>query len=399
MASSEPTPTAAAAPGPGPAPTPDPARIASRRRRRWPLVLLVLALLLAGASWMLARLLEPERLSRFLLRQASEATGLELRVAAPADIALWPDLHIRMLGLQAAHAGQAPVLTAERVDLVLPWSALLQRQAVVRHLRLLRPELDLQALSRWRTATAQPGPPAPLQVPQLTASLSIEDGTIRADAPAGAAGGAPAMGWRLSSVQLQTSALLEGAPFRAAASAVLQRNGGSAPVLLTMAVDTVPVVRNGVLLLDPLQLSGPVPGTEQELSVHGRLELDLPARLQVELSASMQEWPGNWPALPLPAAAGAGATAIALHYDGPLDGAGRVHGSATRGEASAQVQAVPAQLLAWNGNPARSPLPPASAGLDVPLLEFGGVQLHGVRARLQSPPEDAASDPPDGAQQ
>ena len=113
------------------------------RRRRWVWLgvlpaLVLLALLGARA------LLEPERLSAFLLREASQATGLQLALSQPADVGFWPDLHLELGGLTATAPGAtAPLLRVAQVDAVLPWSALDSDALQVRSLRLVSPQLDV----------------------------------------------------------------------------------------------------------------------------------------------------------------------------------------------------------------------------------------------------------------
>lgn len=361
-----------------PSPAAQPTK-APQRRRRWPWLLGGVLVVLAGGAWWLARMLEPERLSAFLLQQASAATGLQLALGAPAGVSFWPDLHIELQGLRATAPGAArPLLEAGRVDLVLPWGALLHREIVIEHLRLLRPQLDLDAFLAWRAATAVEGPPAPFELPELTASLSIEDGTLAGN------------GWRLEDVAIETSGLRDGQRFHADVEAALVREG--APMLLAFSVQTVPRMRDGALSLDPLGLTVRVPGADDgvddPLDLEGSALLDPPRRLQLQLAGSMTRWPSAWPALET---GDAGApVALGISYDGPADGTGQASLDLARGEASVQAQALVVALADWIGAPMGSPLPPMTGSLDAPRIELDGVQLIGVRATLR--PDDAPAD-------
>ena len=119
----------------------------ARRRRRW-LWLGVLPALLLLAVFGVRMLLEPARLSAFLLKQGAQATGLALTLAEPADVGLWPDLHLELHGLSAAN-GPARVLFVDRVDAVLPWSSLWADALQIRELRLVAPRVDVPAAKAW----------------------------------------------------------------------------------------------------------------------------------------------------------------------------------------------------------------------------------------------------------
>lgn len=364
-----------------PSPAAQPER-APRRRRRWPWLLGGVLVVLAGGAWWLARMLEPERLSAFLLQQAGTATGLQLTLDAPADVSFWPDLHIELQGLRATAPGAArPLLAAQRVDLVLPWGALLHREVVIRHLRLLQPRLDVDAFLAWRAATADVGPPAPFELPELTASLSIADGTIDGD------------GWRLDGVAIETSGLRDGHPFEATVEAALVRED-DAPLPLAFSVGTVPRVREDGLTLDPLELDLRLPRADDPLALAGSALLDPPRRLQLHLAGSMPRWPSAWPSM----ATGddAAPVALAVTYDGAADGSGEATLELARGKATVHAQASIVALADWaGGETPRSPLPPLTGSLEAPRIDLDGVQLIGVRASLRA--DDTTADPDTGS--
>src|SRR5690606_12892271 len=84
--------------------TPQP-KPAPPRSSKWPLLLLGLVLLAVLLLSLLRHLLEPQRLSDFLLRQAGDATGLAFELDSPADVSLWPDLHLVLNGLSVRAPG------------------------------------------------------------------------------------------------------------------------------------------------------------------------------------------------------------------------------------------------------------------------------------------------------
>lgn len=83
---------------PNRSPRADPAP--KRSGHRWLLILLLPGLVIAAALGLRA-LLHPDRISAFLLHQTQMSTGLELTLERPADVGLWPDLHIQLTGLDA----------------------------------------------------------------------------------------------------------------------------------------------------------------------------------------------------------------------------------------------------------------------------------------------------------
>ena len=343
-----------------------------KRRRRWPVLLAVLLLVLVATAWWLARLLEPERLSAFVLARAGAATGLELELPQPADISLWPDLHIEMTGLRARAPGAPrPLFSAVRVDLVLPWSALLHREAVIRHLRLLEPQLDRDALTTWLAERERAAPPQPLQLPELTATLSIEGGRV---------GGSDDDAWRLHEIDLETTALHPGEPFHAAFSAMLL-GVAAEPLRIAFALDTVPVMREGVLSLDPLRIALELPDAEEALPVEGHLVLDHPRRLQLQLAGTIAAWPAAWPELPADDAGSP--TVFTVAYEGPSDGSGEATLHAERSGASLDLRSSPTAVVEWAAAADGSPLPPLDGGMQAQTVEVSGATLRGVTIELE----------------
>lgn len=358
----------------------EPAR--PRRRRRWPWVLAVLAVLLAGAVWWLARLLEPERLAAYLLDRASAATGLALQTSGPAEVGLWPDLHVMVAGLSATAPGASvPLFTTRRLDLVLPWSALLDREPVLQRLRVSGPVLQRDALARWLDARPEPvGPPPPLRLPELTAGVEVEDGAVVGDSDDA---------WALRGLSLDTSPLLPGEEFTATAKGELHMDGEVQSIGLSLA--TTPRSQGDALLLDPLSLLLEAPMLPAPLALQGGMELQHPVRLTARLAGQLSQWPQEWPALP----ADALPLDFTLAYDGPTDFSAAVALHAQGGETRLDVEATVPDLIAWRADPQASPLPPADTQLSAPRLELGAAVLSGIELSTEvgTTSDAAAADP------
>lgn len=347
--------------------------------RRWliPLVLLALA---AIAFLIVRALLQPERLSAFLLRQAEQATGLELALDATADIGLFPDLHIELNGLRARAPGaEHPLLRVARVEAALPWSSLRGGDVTLLGLRLLSPQLDLPATLDFFARDVDAGPPPPMRLPQLDAPLEIRDGRIDAD------------GWSLQALDLTLRSLHEGRPTRLSLRGRIQTENDNPTLAMELA--TTPHADGDQLHLAPLTLDLAIDALPAwRPHVEGELRWNPVGWLAFDLRSTIAPWPDDWPALPLPPADDDAVT-LALRYNGDSALSGRMDFSLLREEDGVRGYATLHQTLAWLGGERESPLPPAQADIVIPRLEYGPVQASGIRIRLD-PGEDAAADPP-----
>lgn len=349
---------------------------APRKRRRWPWLLLV-PLLALGAWAGLRALLEPARLSAYLLRQAQTASGLEFTLAAPADVGFWPDLHLQLDGLSARAPGAAsPLLRVARVEAVLPWSVLRSSTLQLRRLRLAQPQLELPLLQAWLASRADAGPPAPWQLPELEAALEIEAGTILAD------------GWRIESLELQLDSLQAGRPALLAASGSWQQ-ADRAPQPFALRLETTPQQRGDALRFEPLTLQVETPFA---LTLAGHVLLRHPHQLQLALHGALPRWPAQWPALPVPQTADGAAIQLQVDYDGTPDLRGDLALHLTQGDASLVGATSLAALRLWLDTPTAAGLPPLRAELQAPLLELGTSRLHGVRLRVREAAPAAEDD-------
>lgn len=349
---------------------------AAPRGRRWALyvggVIVLLVLLLA----LLRHYLQPERLSATLLAQAESATGLSLKLAEPADVSLWPDLHIVLRGLEArAESGAAPLLTAERVELALPWGTLWGGAIELSELRLQRPQLDRDALANWLSARpGTVGPAAPPRLPRLAAELAISQGRVFGDA---------ADSWELDEIELQLSRLLPGEDFRL--SLALEYREGELRIPLQADAAGRLHAPGMPLELAPLALRwrSSEPEGEALLQLNGHLELAWPHRLQLLLEGRGRQWPEAWPALPQAADAPDDEYALALEFVGTPEGSGPLVARFSRGSLQADLQADAAELLGWIAQPGPRSLPPAQFRAAMPLIEQQGLRIEGLQIELR----------------
>jgi hypothetical protein len=341
-----------------------------RRRWSWPKRLLLLAALLLAAFFALRALLQPERLGAFLLQQARDATGLTLDTVAPAQLGLWPDLHLELGGLSARAApGTAPLLEIERVDAVLPWSALRAPTLKLRSLRLHRVTLDLAALRTWLQQRGDAGPPAPLRLPQLESALALEDSRI-----VGA-------GWRIEAFEFALPQWRDGQATQLRTSGRLERDGATA-LPFALQVDTTPATGTDGLRLDPLQLSWRDPANAApQLTLRGWIALPDAARLQLALEGELAQWPAAWPPLPLPGD-DSDPVQLRLDYRGGFDLAGDAALVLTRDDERLDAQLAAGAIGTWLAGSDASWLPPLQGRIDATRLQFGSVELRGVQLRI-----------------
>lgn len=351
-----------------------------RKRRRWFWLLLLPALLLASL-FVLRYLLQPDRMSDFLLQQASQATGLSLTLGEPADIGLWPDLHLELGSLTATAPGAiTPLLQVERVDVVLPWSALRADTIQLRSLRLQSPVLDTEALSQWLQSRDPTGPPAPLQLPRIDAALAITSGRIQ---------GAQ---WALAGLDLSLPFLRVGAPVNLRASGRIEAGARDAiPFALEMVA--TPAQDGGGLRLDALSLAlRSAWASPPWLQVEGQVALPSIDALQLDLVATLPEWPADWPALPLPTTADVDEVGIDIDYRGSTTLQGNLVLQLVRGEDGLRGELRIGDLLAWLEDASATPLPPLTGEVSSDRIDAGGIELHGVRLRIDESPQTSGDD-------
>lgn len=333
----------------------------SARRRRW-LWLGVLPALVLLAVFGVRALLEPERLSAFLLRQGSQATGLQFALSQPAGVGFWPDLHLELGGLTATAPGaKAPLLRVAQVDAVLPWSALDAEALEIRSLRLASPELDWPRLQAWLATRARSA--SPMTLPRIDAALEVSDGRIAGD------------GWKVAEVSLRLPSLRPGAPTTVELAGIV-RGVPVEPHSMHIAANVAFIPRqlaNGVRLDDVvIAMTSPQP-----IDLRGAFEF-AGGNNSMALAGDLAAWPADWPALPLPADDPTAPVHIVFDYRD-----GNVTAKLARGDAAIDIALQPGDLAAWRDDPSASIVPPLTGRAGAERLQFGSIELRGVELRVE----------------
>lgn len=346
---------------------------ARRRRWLWPALLLALA---ASAFLGLRALLQPDRLSGFLLQQAEAASGLRITLERPAEIGLWPDLHLSLYGLEvSAPAVAAPMLRSQRVEVALPWSTLAGGELRLRELRLLPMHLDIDELQRWRASEADLGPPAPLRLPRLDAGLL----TTRSRVQWG--------DWTLADFHLQLTGLQAGQPSTLTLAGILA--GPQLRRTFRLVAGFIPHQRADAIVLDPLTLMASEQSkAEPWAQARGRIELAHPHRLSTDLEVLLPRWPADWPPLPFSAATDS-PLRLQLGFAGSPQLQGRLNIELRRDEQQLVAELDLGDLAGWLAT-ARTEPPPLRGLVRAPQLRWAEVELQGVSLRLDQPPTAAA---------
>jgi hypothetical protein len=373
------------------------------RKRRWPKFLAAFAVLLLIGAWWVNRQLEPNRLTALVLDRAGTALGLELTIEGTPEYALRPEPRLVLPKLTARQPGAAaPLLTAARAEVSLPWSTLTDGGAlVITRVELERPVLDLAALAAWQTTR----PEAPFELPTFTKGLRVVDGTVLGE------------GWALDMLGLELASLLPGQRAEAKLSGQFERQAtfvlfegdlGLASAGLASDFDLVLEGRlrdgelnvplslgagghfdaNGdttALRFDLLRLrsASPLP----DLDASGTAQLGDNTTLALE--GSLPSWPEDWPALPSPLAESTAAIDFTLGYSGAADFSAPLSLSLVREQTRAEAALAVPELLAWLEQTDASPLPPLRATVETPSLAVGGVTLEGVRISIEEDDAEA----------
>lgn len=345
--------------------------MAIRIRRRWIVLLLLLGLALAG-FFTLRFLLQPDRVSALLLQKIEDATGLEVSLQKPADIGLWPDLHVELIGLDVrAPDAERGFLHVDLVELALPWSALRNGENIhLRRLRLVKPDLDIPALNEFFAGRMESGPPAPLQIPSLDAPLEIRDGRIRGD------------GWRLEKLLLNLPFLSAGMPTQLDAGGMLALDAKQHRFALQLT--TTPISDGGALRLEPLILDLVIDGLSSwRPHIEGHVLWYPSGIVELDLQSQIASWDSAWPALPLPPADDPAPVQLKLHYKGATSLQDTANFAAMRGEDGLRGRVKLNDTLEWLGSQHVSPLPPLDGEIEIPRLHYEGIEATGVRLRMQ----------------
>ena len=380
------------------------------RKRRWPWILAAFVVLAALAAVWVNRQLEANRLTATVLARAGEAMGLEFTIEGTPEYALRPEPRLVLPGLKVRQPGAAApwILRAERAEVSLPWDTLTgDGSLVITRLELVRPELELAALSAW--LASRPPSQEPFELPTFTDGLELSNGRV-----SGA-------GWDVESLALSLPTLVPGSPAEAELSGRFMQEGTELVFAGRLDADRA-ALDPGLTLSASGRLRSEGIDAPWSLSLDGRLDAtadpvtmdiaalewtsesplpDLTANgrasfgdaLVLQLEGELPRWPQGWPVLPEPMASSTSPLGFVLGYDGPTDLAAPLALRLRRDETLLDTRLVLPEMLAWLDAAPGNPLPPLTGELQTPLLEIGGATLEGLRITLDAEPEDA---PPAG---
>ena len=381
------------------------------RKRRWPLILAAFAVLLAFAGWWVDRQLEPTRLTATVLARAGAALGLEFTIDGTPEYALRPEPRLVLPKLTVRQPGAAaPLLTAVRAEISLPWDTITGGDSlVITRIELEKPQVDLDALLEWQSTQ----PPSNGETPSLTRGVSIRDGRVSYG------------NWLIDRLDMDLDRFERSEPLtlKLAASAVTE--GFEIEFDSTMSIDRLAYSTSGKIAADgttsfggetasfslesqncgyhrvPLDVvppqevincqeltfkgESPLPTFEAAIVSLGRGRLGLEA--EISANGWMRDWPTDWPALPAPLAGTP--TQFELRYAAPPDSAASILAKLSWGETKADVSFVMDDVLAWLDSGNSAPLPPLLGTVSTPSLEISGATLEGVTVQIE---EDAPAD-------
>lgn len=382
------------------------------RKRRWPWVLGIgLALLAVLALW-INHQLEPSRLARTVLSALGESQGLQITFEGKPEYALRPEPRLVLPNVVARQPGAAaPLLTADRAEVSLPWDTIWggDDKVVITRIELERPALDLAALADWQRS--RPAASPVFEVPTLTRGLRVTDGRIQGE------------GWHVQDLLLDLGSLEASKPARLELMGTFVRETvsvtGRATLTVEKASESTPfgVQAKGELGLEDRSLpwaldashcflhrqgpelslrckeseftgASPLPSFRADLMSYGHGPSN--AETSIRLEGRMQEWPADWPALPEPDAQEARPTRFDLRYLGASDLSDPMAVVLERGETSLDATLVIADMQAWLADENRKPLPPILGTFSAPKLVIEGFTLEDVQAEIvESAPESA----------
>lgn len=152
-----------------------------RWRRRWrrivSVLLLALALLTGVAALALHRYTRPQRLTALLIEQARSQFGLDLAVGGAAGFDFLPKLQLLLPKPTLKSADGSVLLQAESIGVAVPWHTVWGERVEIERLRIEKPRLDLDVLSRWLAAR-----PAGGATPDVRFDIEVLDGSLLASA-------------------------------------------------------------------------------------------------------------------------------------------------------------------------------------------------------------------------
>lgn len=135
----------------------------ARPRRRWPWILLAALLLLVLAAAVALRwFADPGRLTARLLGIAHERADIVVTLEGNASFRYWPGLRLHLPALQVRGGdAQLPMLSAQAMDVALPWSILRDDELVIERVELLAPIIHIDRVQHWLAQRSEPGADMP----------------------------------------------------------------------------------------------------------------------------------------------------------------------------------------------------------------------------------------------
>ena len=376
------------------------------RKRRWPWILGIGLALLAAAGLWINHQLEPSRLARTVLSALGESQGLEITIEGQPDYALRPEPRLVLPNVVARQPGAAaPLLTAGRAEISLPWETIWggDDTVVITRIELERPALDLAALADWQ----QSRPPSPVfEVPTLTRGMQVVQGRVQggdwhvqdlsldldhlaANEPARIelAGTLVRDSLRVSGdAVLSVEKAGESTGFGLQAEGAIEREQGTLPYRLD-AADCF-FHREGPELgvnCNDSQFTGtsPLPSVRADLLSYSQGQRDGKTRFRLE--GAMADWPEDWPVLPEPESQVAAPTRFNIEYAGAADLSDPLSAKLERGDTTLDATLVIADMQAWLADENRRPVPPMRGQFSAPALVIEGFTLEDVQAEIVEP--------------
>jgi hypothetical protein len=366
----------------------------SPRARRWSKIAAVAVVLLLVLAWWVDRQLEPERLTRTVLARAGASLQLDLRFDGVPEYALRPEPRLVLPEFSARGRDGKVFLSARRLEVSLPWDTLTGGEPVITRVELEAPRLDAAGLQRWLDSR----PKEPFKVPTLSKGIAVTEGNVVAE------------GWSLQGLSLELPTLAAGR--RAIVSTRGELLHGETRVGFDGKLDLASAgLRSGFDLRSTLSLVRKPKPLQARLAMRGRYALDealdslrldavqlkadspLPSfdgsgalavgqSLAIDFSARLVDWPKDWPQLPGTLAGQGANLPVKLSYRGDKAFNGPLSLHAEREATVVDARLRVPEFMRWFDDRAGAVLPPLTATLKTPALEFDGVKLEGVELQL-----------------
>jgi hypothetical protein len=333
-------------------------------------VLLVTAL--SAPWWFNAR-----RVADLAFVQADKLTSLDWSYAGEPVLRWRPQPWLSLPGLQARDSTGRVVLAAKQFDIAVPWSTLRGEAPQVDALRVVGPEVNLDAALDWWNA--QP-PGGEATAPQLD-GLVITRGRVH-----WAGGALEGIELNLPRFALDEAVVLDlrGTVAMAAASDnAAAARVDAAPPPFDIAISLRAMPRAAPWRLDAFTLgvsgTGPVPS----LTASGGLQF---APWQLQAAGDIASWPSDWPALPAPLSESSAPMAFTLTQQGESALGAEAAVTLVRDAVRFEARGIPEAALAWLDDADAAALPPLSVRATLPVVELDGVRLEGVTVELDETP-------------